>query len=80
MIRLHEEANMIIQLRKYLTLDQPIEMIYLDRYGKTSKRTVRFLELKADRIKAYCFCRRAPRVFSLENILAVQPVVKKSHA
>jgi len=68
---------MINQLRKYMAADQPIEIIYIDRKGKSSQRTVRVLEIKDDRVKAFCCIKRAPRVFAFENILAIQPVVKR---
>jgi len=64
---------MVQHLRKYLSMQRPIELIYINRYGKTSKRTVRVLEIKDRHIKAFCLTRRAPRVFLIENILAFVP-------
>lgn len=64
-------------LQRYLMTGQLVEMIYLDRYGRTTKRTIRVCEICGNRVKAYCFTRQAFRVFALENILAVQPVVKR---
>jgi len=68
---------MINQLRKYLSADQPIELIYMDRNGKTSQRVVRLLEIKGKSFKAYDLTKRAPRVFAIDSILAIQPVVKR---
>lgn len=71
---------MINQLRKYQSTGQPIELIYLDRNGKTSQRMVRILKISGDRVKAYCLTKRGPRLFVIESILAVQPVVKRQAA
>jgi len=64
---------MIQHLRKFLSMKRPIELIYINRDGKTSKRTVRVLEIKDRHIKAFCLTSRAPRVFLIENILAFVP-------
>ncbi|WP_134687283.1 WYL domain-containing protein [Brevibacillus migulae] len=69
---------MIKQLHKYMAAAQPVELIYLDRYGQTSQRMVRLLEMKNDHVKAYCMTRRAPRYFVIENILAINPVTHTS--
>lgn len=61
------------QLERYI--NQQIYLIYLDRNGLTTKRTVRLLEIKNDQVKAYCLTKRAPRVFTIANILAIHPVV-----
>lgn len=63
------------QLQRYI--NQQIDLIYIDRLGKTSKRTVLLKEIKGDRIKVYCLSKRAPRVFLNENILAVYPSTNK---
>ncbi|MGG2969818.1 transcriptional regulator [Brevibacillus borstelensis] len=45
--------------------------------GQTTKRTLRPLEIVGDRLKAYCTTRRAPRVFLIDNILAVELVAQR---
>ncbi len=71
---------MLGNLKRYMSNSQLVEIIYLDRHGRTSKRTVRIHEISSGRVKAYCFARRAFRVFSVDNILAVAPVVKRHAA
>lgn len=66
---------MLREVEKYLRNGQLIEIIYLDRNGHTSKRTLRLHSIKDNQLKAYCLTRNAYRVFSIENILAVVPVV-----
>lgn len=63
------------ELHRYLSAGQLVEIIYLDRHGRTNKRTLWLQAITYDRVKAYCFARRANRVFLIDNILAVQPVV-----
>ncbi len=68
---------MLGNLQRYMNSGQLVEIIYLDRHGRTSKRTVRIHEISRGSVKAYCFARRAFRVFSVDNILAVAPVVNR---
>ncbi|MFD0868749.1 hypothetical protein [Paenibacillus residui] len=51
-----------------------IEMIYLDRHNRFSKRKVKVKSVDGQIVRAYCLEQRGPRVFRVENILAVQPV------
>lgn len=53
-----------------------VDIIYMDRYGRFTQRRIRVVSVRGDRVRAYDFERRAPRVFLTENILAVQPAVK----
>ncbi|MBO8162360.1 MAG: WYL domain-containing protein [Brevibacillus sp.] len=61
-------------LERCLANNQLVEIIYMDRRGQTSKRVLRLYAIEGDKVKAYCFTRRANRVFTLTNILAVLPV------
>lgn len=63
------------QLQRAIAQKQQIQIIYLGRTGQATKRIIRPLELAGDRLKAYCLARKAPRVFAIANILAIQPVV-----
>lgn len=67
-------------LQRGIAQQQHIEIIYLGSQGSTSKRIIRPLEIAGDRLKAYCLTRRAPRVFVIDNILAIQPVVVRHAA
>jgi predicted DNA-binding transcriptional regulator YafY len=59
-------------VKKYL--NQTIEIVYLDRHGKLSQRRVRVVAVTDGVVRAYDFERRAPRIFKLDNIMAIQPV------
>lgn len=68
---------MLRDITKYMAYGQLIQIIYLDRNGNTSKRILRLHSIKDGQVKAYCLTRRAYRVFSIDNILAVAPVVNR---
>lgn len=67
---------MLRELKKYLAISQPVDLIYLDRHGQTSKRTVRLLSVGELMLRAYCLSRHGYRVFKIENILAVCPAAR----
>jgi predicted DNA-binding transcriptional regulator YafY len=68
---------MIKELKRACDHHQLVRVIYLDQRGQMTKRTLRPLEVSSHHLKAYCMTRRAPRVFALENILAIEPVVNQ---
>ncbi|GAA4716616.1 WYL domain-containing protein [Brevibacillus fulvus] len=65
---------MLRQLQRYLMENRPVEVIYLDRQGQTSKRRLRLHSVDKGYVKAYCYSRRAYRLFALDRILAIAPV------
>ncbi|GAB7389011.1 hypothetical protein BSNK01_28490 [Bacillaceae bacterium] len=69
---------MLRDLQRYLANGTPVDIIYLDRAGRFSKRRLRLLEIVGNHIRAYCYTRRAPRTFAISNILAVQPVMGRA--
>jgi len=70
---------MVNELQRAINQQQHIQIIYLGSDKQTTKRTIRPLEIVEDRLKAYCLTKRAPRVFVIDNILAIYPasVTKK---
>ncbi|MGO0058673.1 WYL domain-containing protein [Brevibacillus fluminis] len=68
---------MLRDLQRYMQHNQLIEIIYLDRHGNTSQRKLRLHSICGNQVKAYCFARRANRVFYIDNILAAMPVVNR---
>lgn len=49
-----------------------IEIIYMDRSGRFSQRSVRVLAVTEHYLKAYCSTAGQIRVFSLTNILGMR--------
>lgn len=70
-----EANNVVKELQRAIEHQQHIQIIYLGREGQTTMRTLRPLEIIGDRLKAYSYTRKAPRVFVIDNILAIQLVV-----
>nr|WP_276531646.1 WYL domain-containing protein [Brevibacillus invocatus] len=70
-----EANNVVKELHRAMTQNQHIQIIYLGSQGQTTMRTLRPLEIADGRLKAYCLTRKAPRVFVIDRILAVEPVV-----
>lgn len=59
-------------MEKYI--GRVVEIIYLGRDNRITQRCIEVREVQDRIIKAFCLQRRAPRVFRIENILAMQPV------
>ncbi|EJL40439.1 hypothetical protein BAG01nite_12310 [Brevibacillus agri] len=74
----HEAVTALVlaDLKKYRDRQQAVEIIYLNKRGQTSRRIIRILLLDEDKgqLKAYCYTRKACRVFAIAGILALAPV------
>jgi hypothetical protein len=62
-------------IEKYV--GRTVEIIYLDRKGILTQRKIEVQAIKGSRFKAFCLDQRAPRIFLIENILAVMPARKR---
>ncbi len=62
---------MLRDLQRYLSSDQLVDIIYLDRSGQITQRRIKLHSVTEDQVKAYCFARRSIRSFSISNILAI---------
>jgi predicted DNA-binding transcriptional regulator YafY len=67
---------MPMKLSKYV--GAIVEIIYLDSRGRLTHRTVQIHSIQGDILHAYCYHRQAPRSFKLGNVLAAQPLPRKS--
>ncbi|MFH5181173.1 hypothetical protein ACHHV8_36740 [Paenibacillus sp. TAB 01] len=63
-------------MEKYI--GKTIEIIYLGGDGQITQRLIKVNSVGNGTVKARCFQRNAPRLFRIENILAVQPVGRAS--
>jgi hypothetical protein len=68
-----EWEPMNILLEKSLNENLPVEMIYLAANKQITQRRVIVKELHDRYFKAFCFLRKADRLFKKENILSVMP-------
>jgi len=57
-------------LEKYI--GQTVEIIYLGMNGRITQRRIEIRQIRDGVAKAYCWQRKAPRKFKIENILAVR--------
>lgn len=55
-------------------VNQIVEMIYVDRSNRFTKRKVRIFAAGDQYVRAYCYDQKGFRTFKQENILAILPV------
>lgn len=55
-----------------------VTIVYQDRKGNITKRQIRVISVENGMIRGFCFRSGASRLFSLDRILAIQPVVNAS--
>lgn len=60
--------------------ERPVQLIYMDSDGAISQRVVKVMELREDGVQAYCYMRKEPRTFRLENILAASLQVSRGRS
>jgi predicted DNA-binding transcriptional regulator YafY len=51
-----------------------LEIVYIDRKRNITQRKVKIWSVHGDQVKGYCFSKKCPHLFRLENILAVRPI------
>ncbi|MCT6925855.1 transcriptional regulator [Metasolibacillus sp.] len=67
------------QLIKALQHQLLLDIIYIAKDGKMSKRRVKLIKITGETAQAYCFTKQAKRTFIIENILAIAPSKQKGH-
>lgn len=65
------------KLIKHLNRKELVDMVYLSNDGRISQRRVKVLAVSNDSFRAYCFMRGSTRTFSINNVLALVPLVHK---
>ncbi|MFY0520580.1 transcriptional regulator [Lysinibacillus sp. UGB7] len=63
--------NSILKAMKH---NEIMTMIYVSKNGEITQRKVKILKITHDTFTAYCFTRRAKRIFNFNNVLAVAPL------
>ena len=66
------------EIKKAMQHNQIIDIIYMAKDRKFTKRRVKVIKIVGDTVQAYCFTRHAKRTFKFENILAIFPVINKA--
>ncbi|MFJ5768159.1 transcriptional regulator [Lysinibacillus sp. NPDC093210] len=65
------------QLVKAMQRNQIVNMMYVSKNGEITKRRVKLIKVIGDSFQAYCFTRQAKRTFTINNVLAVVPVLQR---
>ncbi|SOC27549.1 hypothetical protein SAMN05880501_12315 [Ureibacillus xyleni] len=65
------------QLLKMFKRNLLVDMMYIDKNNAITKRRIKVTKITNDTFSAYCFTRHANRTFTIENILALKPVIQK---
>ena len=55
-----------------------VDLVYLDRRGRFTRRQVRILNISGDTVRVFCLERQSPRTLRIENILALQLVIGRA--
>ena len=63
------------QLVKAMQRNQLVDIMYMAKDRSITKRRIKVIVMTEDNLQAYCFVRNAKRIFKIDNILAVMPVV-----
>lgn len=65
------------QLVKGMQRNQFVNMMYMARDGRISKRRIRIIKIVGNSFQAFCFTRHAKRTFIISNVLAIVPILHK---
>jgi len=65
------------QLIKSAKYNESLDMMYLAKDGSISKRRINVLQVGEVSFRAYCFLRKSRRTFTIDNVLALVPIVYK---
>lgn len=59
-------------LKKAFAAGKRVQIIYMDQNQQITQRWIKICRLEEATVEAYCFLRRAPRLFDRSNILAAK--------
>ena len=68
------------QLIKSTVYNEPLDMMYMAADGSISKRRISVLQVGEASFRAFCFLRKSKRTFTIDNVLALVPVITKERA
>ncbi|MEK5038895.1 transcriptional regulator [Sporosarcina sp. FSL K6-3457] len=64
-------------LIKSLEYGESLDMMYIAKDGGVSKRRVKVLHVGEGSFRAYCHLRSTRRTFTIDNVLALVPVIHR---
>lgn len=65
------------QLIKAMQRNQLIDLMYMAKDGSITKRRVKIIKMIGNKFQGYCFKRQEKRIFIIDNVLAIAPVVSR---
>ncbi|MFC5587530.1 transcriptional regulator [Sporosarcina soli] len=65
------------QLLKSMDCNTELDMVYLAKDGRVTKRRVKVIQVGEESIRAYCYLRKSKRTFTIDNVLALVPVTRR---
>ncbi|AMQ06713.1 transcriptional regulator [Sporosarcina psychrophila] len=68
------------QLVKSVEYSEHLDMMYMAADGSISKRRINVLQVGEVSFRAYCFLRKSKRTFTIDNVLALVPIVHKERS
>ncbi len=66
---------MRVELMKSMDRHMVLEMMYISKDGTISKRRIEVLQVGEVSFRAYCYLRKSNRTFTIDNVLALVPVI-----
>ena len=65
------------ELEKSIRYGELLDMMYMAVDGSISKRRIKVLQVGEVSFRAFCYLRQSKRTFTIDNVLALVPVVEK---
>lgn len=65
------------KLMKSMERSELVDMMYLAKDGTVSKRRIGVLQVGDVSFRAYCHLRKSKRTFTIDNVLALVPIIRK---
>ena len=71
---------MKLNLLESMRYGQIVDVMYMAKSGEVTKRRLKVIKLQGDSFQAYCFLRNKKRIFIIDNVLALIPVISKERS
>ena len=77
MLKKKEGTSVRDKLLKSVEYNESLDMMYMAADGQISKRRINVLQVGEVSFRAFCCLRKSKRTFTIDNVLALVPVVHK---
>lgn len=76
-IKQEEGTGVLGQLLVSMECNELLDMMYVDKNGRVSKRRIKVIQVEDQSFKAYCYLRQSKRTFTIDHVLALVPIIKR---